>query len=177
MGSEGPEDLLAGIPVGDTERSRGRTVGEGEAALLHTLLWSLGRLHTEEPAARAAGFERPNIAGPVLAGLVTGLWVTGTTQIERLEREHGVRLLAELGSENRYRSPAFYGDTLSVACRLDAVRASQSRPGQGIATFLLTGTNQRGDVVAEVRSQVLFERVAAAQQPSSRSRIGWTSAR
>jgi acyl dehydratase len=160
---EAESDVLEAIPVGDTERSRARTVGEGEAALMHTLLWSLGRMHTDESAAKAAGWERLGFAGPVLAGIVTGLWVTGTTQIGRLEREHRVRLLAELGSENRYPHPAFFGDTLTATCRLDAARASKSRPGHGIASFLLTATNQRGDVVAELRSQVLFERVRPAQ--------------
>lgn len=155
-------EVVAGLPVGDVELSQGRTVSEGEAALLHSLLWSLGPLHTDESAATAAGWPRRGIAGPVLAGLLTGLWVAGTGQIDRLRRQHGMRLLAELGAESRYLKPAFFGDTLTVECRLAEARPSGSRPGQGVATFLLTGRNQGGEVVAELKSHMLFDRVPAA---------------
>lgn len=154
---------MDGVPIGDVERSQGRTVSEGEAALLHTLLWSLGRVHTDLTAARAAGWPGLGIAGPVLAGLITGLWVSGSTQIRRLEREHGIRLLVELGAENRYLRPAHFGDTIWVESRLEAARPSRSRPGHGIITFLLTGSNQAGQVIAEIRTQMLFDRPAPAR--------------
>lgn len=156
------DSVVEGIPVGEAEQSQGRTVGEGEAALLHTLLWSLGPIHTDVTAAEAAGWPRLGIAGPVLAGLVTGLWVTGCSQIRRLQSEHGVRLLAELGTENRYPNPAHFGDTLRVSSLIEEARPSRSRTGKGVITFLLTGTNQQGEVVAEIRSHILFDRIPTA---------------
>ena len=40
------EDLFAGLPIGEKSRSTGRTITEGEFALLTDITWTIGELHS-----------------------------------------------------------------------------------------------------------------------------------
>lgn len=50
----------------------------------------------------------------------------------------------------------FHGDTLYAETVVTEKRASKSRPGEGIVTFVHTGRNQHGDVVATATRKALM---------------------
>lgn len=152
------DDLIAGLPIGSVERSPGRTVTAGELALLHSLCWVRGALHTDLEEARRGAYGDLIATGPVLVAVMAGLWSAGP-QYRRLEDEYGVRLLAVLGSENRYLKPLRAGDTIHLESEFTAARASASQPGRGVLTLRDRALNQAGEVLAEVTNSMLFERV------------------
>src|SRR5262245_12386997 len=71
--------------------------------------------------------------------------------------------VGNLGFEKiEFPKPVFIGDTLYAETEVLAVRASRSRPGQGIATFEHRATNQRGELVARcVRNALMLGRPAS----------------
>ena len=56
----------------------------------------------------------------------------------------------------RFPKPVFHGDTLHVESEVLELRASKSRPGQGIVTFLHKAINQRGEIVAQCKRSALM---------------------
>ena len=152
------DDVTRGLPIGDCERSAGRTVTSGELALFHSLSWVRGALHTDREAARNGPYGELIAAGPVVVAIMAGLWSAGA-QYRRLEEDHGVRLLAVLGSENRYLRPLRAGDTIHIESELTAARASASQPDRGVLTIRDRAIDQTGLVLAEVSTAILFERV------------------
>jgi len=54
--------------------------------------------------------------------------------------------------------PVFHGDTLHVTSEVLEVRASKSRPAQGIVLFLHSAVNQRGEVVAQCKRSALMHK-------------------
>ena len=71
-------------------------------------------------------------------------------------------LVANLGlTDVAFPRPLFHGDTLYSETRVAAQRLSGSRPGQGVVTFVHTGRNQDGTVVATATRTVLLWCVGA----------------
>jgi itaconyl-CoA hydratase len=73
--------------------------------------------------------------------------------------------VANLGWENvRITAPVFAGDTLYAESEVLDVRASRSRPGQGVVRVRTRGFNQRDETVIEFERTVLV--YARAHRPS-----------
>jgi acyl dehydratase len=76
-------------------------------------------------------------------GLMVGISVNDTTL---------GTAVANLGwDEVRFPRPVFIGDTLRIETEVLELRASRSRPDQGIVTFAHRAFNQRGELVAQCR--------------------------
>ncbi|MGP6086521.1 MaoC family dehydratase [Antarctobacter jejuensis] len=86
----------------------------------------------------------------LLIGLSVGDTTLGTT-------------VGNLGMDGvKFPKPVFHGDTLRAETEVVDIRASKSRPGQGIVTFHHRAYNQKGDLVAEcTRAALMMGRPAA----------------
>jgi acyl dehydratase len=58
--------------------------------------------------------------------------------------------------ETLFPKPVFAGDTIRAETEVTAIRASRSRPGQGIVTFVHSGLNQRDEVVCRATRAALM---------------------
>jgi acyl dehydratase len=70
--------------------------------------------------------------------------------------------VASMGSpgvdELRWLGPVRPGDTLSAKLRIEAVRASTSKPDRGIVTTVGEMRNQDGDLVLTLKSPLMVKR-------------------
>src|SRR3546814_20635022 len=72
-------------------------------------------------------------------------------------RDVSQRAVANLGwTDIRMTAPVFAGDTISASTEILRLRASASRPGQGIMTVRKTGFNQHGVDVCDFNRTVLI---------------------
>ena len=158
------EAALQRLPIGYRERTSGRTIGEGEFALLTDLTWTIGQFHTNAEYARSSPFGYPDriLGGPVLLALVSGQWSLGSHR-RKIETLGGIRLGPALGAEVRYRAPFFPGDTMYVETVLESARASQSNPGLGILVVADTAINQRDEVGLETKRPITVWPAADSQ--------------
>jgi acyl dehydratase len=155
-------DVTAGLPIGSTTTSMGRTIGEGEFTLLNTLSWSLSELHTNKVLMLKSAFGERLLAGPILTAIVGGLHAT-SDGFRLVKSDYGISFVAGLSMDAKYRAPVLPGDTLWVDTTLASARASASRPGLGILVFHDVARNQRDEVVLEMDRPLLFRRVAPVE--------------
>src|SRR5437660_6583427 len=126
--------LLEGLPIGLVTRTRGRTLGEGECALLTDLTWTIGRFHAEREFAQTTAFGGVVLAGAVVVAVATGL--INTSDFYRdLDREYRFKVVAALGSTVRYRAGFRPGDTLWVETTMTGARESKSNANRGVVDF------------------------------------------
>ena len=137
-------ELSAGQVI---QHSLGRTLTEMDNVLFSALTMNTQPLHLNEDYARKQSqFGQRIVNGIFTLGLAVGLTVADLTE---------GTLVANLGYDTvRHPHPLFHGDTLYVTTEVVEVRASRSRPTQGIVRFRHVGRNQDGVVVIE------FERTA-----------------
>ena len=141
--------------VGDVIRhSLGRTITEMDNVLFSALTMNPQPLHINEDfAQKHSEFGRRIVNGIFTLGLAVGISVPELTE---------GTLVANLGYDNvRHPYPMFHGDTLYVESEVVEVRASRSRPEQGIVRFRHTGRNQDGVFVLP------FERTSLMQKKAS----------
>lgn len=125
-----------------------RTVTETDNVLFSTLTMNPAAIHLDHDYAAATEFGQPLVNSIFTLGLVVGLSVGDTTL---------GTTVANLGFEEiAFPAPVFVGDTISAETEVVACRASKSRPGQGIVTFLHRGVNQRGELVCQCRRAALM---------------------
>lgn len=138
---------LEDFVVGDVYEHRpGRTITQADN--IHFSLLTMNRHPAHCDAAYAAGteFGRELVNSTLTMAIVTGLTVDDVS----------VRAIANLGwDEVRLLAPVFPGDTLYARTKVLAVRASRSRPGQGIVTTETQGYNQDGTVVLSFKRNSL----------------------
>ena len=129
------------------QHSLGRTLTEMDNVLFSALTMNTQPLHlNEDYAQKHSQFGRRIVNGIFTLGLAVGITVADLTE---------GTLVANLGYDQvRHPHPLFHGDTLYVTTAVVEVRASRSRPEQGIVRFRHTGRNQEGVIVIE------FERTA-----------------
>jgi acyl dehydratase len=148
-------DILSRILVGAKFKSRGRTLSDGEFALLTTLTWTNTEIHSNAEFAKRTQFGERILSGPLVATLIVGLAVT--SDFYRTLEESGVRLLALLGMEKvRFLAPVQPNDTLWAETEIVAARLT-SRPGRGVPTWVDRGINQRDEIISEATLKGLFE--------------------
>lgn len=158
--------LLDGLPVGTTGRSVGRTIAEGEFALLNTLSWSFSEPHANSELMSQTSPGERVLSGPMLTAVVAGLHASGD-HFNEIRSSFGLKFLAVLGIDAHFHAPVVPGDTIRADTTLVSTRASASRPGVGIMVFRDVARNQRDEVVLDMERPMLFSRGAA--EPGMRS--------
>ena len=128
-----------------------RTVTDADNMLFSAMTYNPAPIHIDHAYAATTEFGRPLMNSLFTLGLVVGLSVQDTTL---------GTTVGNLGfGETTFPKPVFAGDTIRVETEVTALRASQSRPGQGIVTFEHTGLNQRDEIVCQcLRSALLLRR-------------------
>jgi acyl dehydratase len=107
--------------------------------------------HLDEAAAEAS----------LLGGLCASGWHT-CAMVMRMMCDAYVLDSASLGApgveEVRWVKPVFVGDRLTARATCLASRASASRPAMGLVQFLWEAFNQKGELVASLRSWAMLQR-------------------
>ena len=125
-----------------------KTVTESDNMLFSVMTLNPQPLHIDFDFAARSEWGKPLVNSLFTLGLMIGISVNditvGTT-------------VANLGmDEVRFPKPVFHGDTLHVETEVLELRASKSRPGQGIVTFLHKAINQKGEIVAQCKRSALM---------------------
>jgi acyl dehydratase len=125
-----------------------RTVTEMDNMLFSSLTYNPAPIHIDHDYCSRTEFGRPLVNSLFTLGLVVGLTVQDTTM---------GTTVGNLGfQETLFPKPVFAGDTIRAETEVTAVRASASRPGQGIVTFVHSGLNQRDEVVCRATRAALM---------------------
>jgi acyl dehydratase len=131
-----------------------RTVTEMDNVLFSAMTHNPAALHLDEEYCREhTEFGQRIVNSAFTLGLLVGLSVSETTL---------GTTVGNLGwDEVRFPKPVFHGDTLRVESQVLEVRASQSRPHNGIVIFEHRGYNQRQELVASCKRSALMLRKPA----------------
>lgn len=129
----------------------GRTITEADNVFFTTLTMNNQAIHLDA----AFSEQQP----PFNKVLVNSMFTLATLVGQSVAHiTHGT-IVANLGfSEIAFPKPLFHGDTLYGETVVTEKRESKSRPGEGIVTFLHTGRNQHGDVVATAIRKTLVRK-------------------
>jgi acyl dehydratase len=130
-----------------------RTLTETDNVLFSTMTHNPAPLHIDREYMRTQSeFGQPLINSFFTLGLIVGISIHETTL---------GTTVANLGLEDvRFPHPLFAGDTVHVETEVVAMRASRSRPTNGILTLEHRGYNQHDTLVAICRRNVLMLRRA-----------------
>jgi acyl dehydratase len=128
-----------------------RTLTETDNVLFSTMTHNPAPLHIDHEYMREhSEFGRPLINSFFTLGLIVGISIHETTL---------GTTVANLGLEEvRFPHPLFAGDTVRVETEVVAVRASRSRPRNGLLTLEHRGFNQANALIASCRRVVLMLR-------------------
>ena len=127
-----------------------RTVTEADNIWFSAMTYNPAQLHIDYDYAARTEFGKPLVNSIFTLGLVIGLSVQDTTL---------GTTVANLGmTDTVFPKPVFAGDTIRSETTVTAVRASKSRPEQGIVTFEHVGLNQRDEVVCRTVRNALMLR-------------------
>jgi acyl dehydratase len=127
-----------------------RTVTEMDNTLFSCLTHNPQPLHIDHEFSKGTEFGKPLMNSIFTLGLMIGIAVNDTTM---------GTTIANLGmTEVKFPAPVFHGDTLHFTSEVMTKRESRSRPDAGILELLHKGYNQRGELVAECRRQLLVRR-------------------
>ncbi|MCB0045129.1 MAG: MaoC family dehydratase [Caldilineaceae bacterium] len=145
-----PGRVFEDFAVGDVYPHRlGRTISEVDNTWFTLLTVNPNPIHFDAHYAAQTEFGKPLVDSTFTLALITGLSVADISQNAINLGWDDVRLPA----------PVFAGDTLYAQSEVLEVRASQSRPRQGIVRVRTSGFNQNGTVVIEfVRTIMVYKR-------------------
>jgi acyl dehydratase len=130
-----------------------RTVTDMDNMMFSSLTYNPAAIHIDHAYAAGTEFGKPLMNSIFTLGLVIGLSVQDTT--------FGTTV-ANLGmTDTTFPKPVFAGDTIRSETTVVDLRASKSRPGQGIVTFVHVGLNQRDDIVCKTTRAALMLAKAA----------------
>jgi acyl dehydratase len=143
--------------VGDRYRhAHGRTITEADNTWFSLLTNNPHDVHSNADYASKTEFGRPLVVSTLTLAIVTGLSVSDVSQ----------NAVANLGwDEVRLTSPVFAGDTIYAESEVLEVRASRSRPGQGLVRVRTRGFNQRDETILTFERTVLVYARAARPYP------------
>lgn len=128
----------------------GRTVTEADNVLFSTMTMNPQALHLDAAWSESTEFGRRLVNSMFTLATLVGASVAQITQ---------GTLVANLGlDEVTFPHPLHLGDTLYSETEVREVRPSRSRPTQAVVTFVHTGRNQHGDVVARAVRTALMHR-------------------
>lgn len=130
-----------------------RTVLDVDNLLFSALTYNPAAVHIDHHAAALTEFGKPLVNSIFTLGLVIGLSIYDTTL---------GTTVANLGmSETVFPKPVFVGDTIRAETTVVDVRASKSRPTQGIVVLEHFAINQRDEIVCRTRRSALMLRKPA----------------
>jgi acyl dehydratase len=138
---------LEDFAVGDVYEHRpGRTITEADNTWFTLLTMNQHPLHFDREYAEKSEFGQVLVNSCLTISLVTGMSVSDISQ----------KTVANLGWDKvRLTGPVFVGDTLYAESRVLSVRASGSRPNQGIVTVESVGRKQDGTQVISFERSLL----------------------
>jgi acyl dehydratase len=132
------------------ERPLRRTITEMDNTLFSCLTHNPQPLHIDHEFSKGTEFGKPLVNSIFTLGLMIGIAVNDTTM---------GTTIANLGmTEVKFPKPVFHGDTLRITSEVVSTRESRSRADAGILELLHKAFNQRGELVAECRRQLLVRR-------------------
>lgn len=147
------------IPVGKEFVSPGRTIGEGEFSLLHSLTWDIGSVHCDKEFMKGTQFGERILTAACVLACVQGLAIAGGLRATLYD--NGVRPVAVLGfDEVRFTAPVMPGDTIKVRWRFLGVRPTRKNPRRGVVQIRYIASKQNGQEVMSYTSPVMVERTA-----------------
>ena len=131
-----------------------RTVTETDNLLFTTMTHNPAALHLDAEYCKDTEFGQILVNSLFTLSLVVGISVNETTL---------GTTVANLGfGAVRFPKPVFIGDTLTVRSVVKALKASKSRPGQGVVTFEHSASNQHGElVIVAERAALMLGRSAS----------------
>jgi acyl dehydratase len=127
-----------------------RTVTEADNVFFTAITHNPAQLHLDEEYAKQTEFGTRIVNSLFTLGLMIGISVGETTL---------GTTVANLGmDEVRFPKPVFHGDTLRVESEVLELRASRSRPANGLVIFAHRAYNQRAELVASCKRSALMLR-------------------
>lgn len=127
-----------------------RTITETDNILLTTMTHNPAALHLDAEYMKSTEYGKPLINSCLTLSFMVGISVGDTT--------HGTAV-ANLGwDEVRFPQPLFCGDTIHVDTEVLELRASRSRPDNGIVIFAHRAFNQHDKLVGECKRSALMLR-------------------
>jgi acyl dehydratase len=125
-----------------------RTITETDNVLFSTMTHNPAPLHLDAEYMKHTEFGRPLVNSCLTLGLMVGISVNDTTQ---------GTTVANLGWDKvRFPKPLFHGDTIRIESEVLEMRASKSRPDNGIVTFAHRAYNQHDELVGECERSALM---------------------
>ena len=142
---------LEDFKVGDVYEHRpGRTISESDNTWFTLLTMNQHPLHFDREYAAKSEFGQVLVNSCLTLSIITGMSVSDISQ----------KTIANLGWDNvRLSGPVFIGDTLYAESEVTEIRASASRPNQGIVRVKTTGFKQeRVEVISFDRAMLIPKR-------------------
>lgn len=128
-----------------------RTVTDMDNILFSSLTYNPAPIHIDHEYCKGTEFGKPLMNSIFTLGLIVGLSVQDTTM---------GTTIGNLGWEDvNFKRPVFAGDTLRSETTVVSLRASKSRPTQGIVVFEHRGFNQNNEEVAYCKRAALMMRI------------------
>ena len=150
------QDVIGKLPFGDVFDCGGRTITEGEFALLTDLTWTTGRTHSNKMHMANTHFGERVLAGGIILPLMGGQ-ASQSGYYDKIRNEHGIKTLVLIGYEDvRFKEPILPGDTMSTQVEMTEGRPTKN-PRQGILKFRGVATKNDGRVVCEATQVYLFD--------------------
>src|ERR1700678_1133827 len=94
------QDVIAGLPLGASCRTTGRTISEGEFMLLHNLMGAMTPLHANKHYMQTRPFGERILGGGMLIGLLAAGWANADLY-RQPGSAHGVGRASALGGGGR----------------------------------------------------------------------------
>jgi len=127
-----------------------RTITEADNVWFSALTHNPAPLHLDAEYMKGTEYGKPIVNSCLTLGFMVGISVGDTTV---------GTTVANLGwDEVRFPKPLFHGDTIHVETEVLEVRASKSRPDNGIVTFAHRAYNQKDELVGECKRSALMLR-------------------
>jgi acyl dehydratase len=128
-----------------------RTVTEADNVWFSTATCNPAALHLDEQYCQEHSEFGTRIVNSIFTlGLMIGLSVGDTTL---------GTTVGNLGMDDvKFPKPVFHGDTIRAETEVLEMRASKSRPTQGIVVFMHRAYNQRNELVAQCKRSALMHR-------------------
>ena len=127
-----------------------RTITEADNVWFSALTHNPAPLHLDAEYMKGTEYGKPIVNSCLTLGFMVGISV-GDTTVGTTVANHG-------WDEVRFPKPLFHGDTIHVETEVLEVRASKSRPDNGIVTFAHRAYNQKDELVGDCKRSALMLR-------------------
>jgi len=127
-----------------------RTITEADNVFFSALTHNSAPLHIDAEYMKDSEFGQVIVNSCLTLGLMVGISVNDTTV---------GTTVANLGwDEVRFPRPLFHGDTIHIQTEVLELRASKSRPDNGIVIFAHRAFNQNDELVGQCKRMALMHR-------------------